>query len=701
MKKIITCLAVALCSTGAFAQYYFNTYNPAGMNPGGLNNDAEQPLGFTAGYTSVLAHTTTLSWSAVQALPFAFNFNGSPVTHYKVSNSGVLTFDTTATSVPPTTNVALPSATVPDKSICIWGLAMTVASTNDAIGSKTFGSAPNRQHWVDFLSFSSPTASGSQWTYWGIVLEETTNKIYIVDKRTYNTPLALTVGIQVDATNAYQIATAPNTPSFVTNGGSASDPTDNVYYEFIQGTRPTDDVEMISLNLTSVTAGSPNTISGSLKNSGSDTLTSVNVSWTVDGGTTVNTSNLSVSVPPLATANFTHPTAWTPMAGAYVLEVYADSPNGNTDPNAYNDTISTSVVAPLGNSVSRNPLLEEFTTAPCQFCPDGAVEVEAAVLATPATIPVGVHACFSTDAMTIPEASEYCAAFGAGAPTACVDRILFPGESNVAFSRANNAWRTRTASQAAAGAPVDITLSGSYDPTTRLVTLDATSSFVDYVLPGDIRVTLMVIEDHVRGVGSGYDQVNYYNTVAGHPYFGAGNPITNYDHRHVLRDVYPTTDAWGDNSIIPSNPALNTPYTKSHSFTLDAAWDADSVSFACFVSYYDPNEVGAREILNASDIKLSTLVGLNKVSKDAASLSIYPNPSNGMTNVEVNLENAAPLSVKVFDVAGKELLFENYGVMAAGNQRMQFDVSDFANGIYYVNLQIGEEVITKKISVVK
>ena len=60
MKKIITCLAVALCSTGAFAQYYSNTYNPAGMNPGGLNTDAEQPFG-AAGVTAANGYSVVIA----------------------------------------------------------------------------------------------------------------------------------------------------------------------------------------------------------------------------------------------------------------------------------------------------------------------------------------------------------------------------------------------------------------------------------------------------------------------------------------------------------------------------------------------------------------------------------------------------------------------------------------------------------------
>lgn len=697
MKKIITFCTTVICSVGVFAQYYVNTYDPAGFNPRGVNTDIEEPLGVVAGYTSLLAHTTTLSWSSVGTIPFAFDFNGSPVTSYKASNSGVVTFDVAATTVPSFTNASLPNATIPDKSICIWGLAMTAGSTNDAIGSKTFGVAPYRQHWIDYLSFSSPTsASGFQWTYWGVVLEETTNNIYIVDKRTFTTPLSLTVGIQIDSTTAIQLPASPNHTSTISNAQSVFVPSDNVYYAFHHGTKPSDDIELLSVTTTNV--ANTYTITGELYNAASDTLKNYNLTWTIDG-VTLNTSTINVSVPPETKSLFTHPIVWNASTGGYNIKVYSSLPNGNVDPDNHFDTLTTSVVINSGATVSRNPLLEEFTTAPCQFCPGGGLEVEATILATPSTIAVAEHACFSTDAMTIPEAQTYCADFGSGAPTASIDRILYPGESDVAISNSVNAWKNAAATQAAAGAPVGITLTGFYDTLTRQVDVNMISSFVDYAV-GDIRVTLFVVEDHVTGTGSGFNQVNAYNTTAGHTYFGAGDPIIGYDHRHVLRDVYPSTDAWGDNTVIPSTPELNTPYTKNYTFTLNSEWKSEDVSLVAFVSYYD-SDVAGRTVLNAAQAKLGTLVGLDQVKIDAASLSIYPNPTNSLTNLEINLKESTPMSLKIYDIAGKELLSENYGVMAAGIQKLQFDVASLSNGIYYVSLQIGEEIATKKFSVSK
>src|SRR5215204_4947648 len=93
MKKIITLVAVVCISLGASAQYFYYAYVNAGTNPGGLNNDSELPTPLT-GWTSISTPPyASPGWTANQTIPFAFSFNGAPVTQFKVSSSGILTFD--------------------------------------------------------------------------------------------------------------------------------------------------------------------------------------------------------------------------------------------------------------------------------------------------------------------------------------------------------------------------------------------------------------------------------------------------------------------------------------------------------------------------------------------------------------------------------------------------------------------------------
>jgi len=719
MKKFTTLLASALClfTFSASAQYYYNAFPNAGTNPGGLNTDPEQPfgaVGVTAadGYTSIIANgQTTLQWSPNQTLPFAFDFDGSPVTKYKVSNSGVLTFDTTATTVPAFANVTIPDNSIPDNSVMVWGLQQSVGSTNDGVIRKTHGTAPNRQHWITFASFSAPGAAGTQWTYWSIVLEETTNKMYLVDQRNYLTPLSLTLGVQVNSTTAYEVMGSPNISSNTTAGGNQSDPLDNTYWEFIPGTRPVNEAELTSIDLNSVESNSsPIAISGSITNKGSDTLKSLILGWSDDGGTTINLDTISFNLATLASANFTHGINWTPAANNYYdVEVYGSMPNGMMDANNSNDSAEARVFVNLGNTVAKNALMEQFTTAVCQFCPDGAYVTNQMDINYSNVVNVSVHSCFGTDGMTNVEDSTICATLGINAaPTGMVDRKLFDGETDVAFGRgfgypnwASSTWATRSLTQANSGSPVDVTLSGSYNLVTRNVNVNASASFVDYTEPGTIAIGLMLVEDSVIGSGSLYNQINAYNTQAGHPYAGAGNPIVGYPHRRVLRDILPST--WGDQTVIPASYALNTNYNRNFNFTLSNTYDESKMYLVAIVSKFGGTDISQYEVINVERLKLNTIVGIEEEENALEnSFKLYPNPTDlPFTNLEFTMESSANVQARITDVTGKLVSIEDFGTMTQGKQRVQLNTAQLENGFYFVNLKVGEYEVSRKISILK
>ena len=164
------------------------------------------------------------------------------MTDYKVSSSGVLTFTTSAATAPAYANAAIPDASIPDNSILLWGLAGTGA--NDEIVTQTFGTAGSRQHWVFFSSYDG----GGSWSYWSIVLEEGSDKIYLVDQRHGTTAApALTAGIQINSSTAFSVL---GSPTLNTIAGTNADDTDNNYYEFIFGSQPDNDANLTALNIT-------------------------------------------------------------------------------------------------------------------------------------------------------------------------------------------------------------------------------------------------------------------------------------------------------------------------------------------------------------------------------------------------------------------------------------------------------------------
>ena len=77
---------------------------------------------------------------------------------------------------------------------------------------------------------------------------------------------------------------------------------------------------------------------------------------------------------------------------------------------------------------------------------------------------------------------------------------------------------------------------------------------------------------------------------------------------------------------------------------------------------------------------------------NAEEINVYPNPA---TNV-INVANAENGQVSVFDINGKLMVSVE---SASANQTI--DASNFANGLYFVRITDGNNVVTKKINVVK
>ncbi len=80
----------------------------------------------------------------------------------------------------------------------------------------------------------------------------------------------------------------------------------------------------------------------------------------------------------------------------------------------------------------------------------------------------------------------------------------------------------------------------------------------------------------------------------------------------------------------------------------------------------------------------------------------YPNPFNPSTAIRFSLPTAERVTLKVFNVLGKEVatLLSNQP-MSSGNQSVEFKASDLASGIYIYRLEAGEFVQTKQMVLLK
>jgi len=66
--------------------------------------------------------------------------------------------------------------------------------------------------------------------------------------------------------------------------------------------------------------------------------------------------------------------------------------------------------------------------------------------------------------------------------------------------------------------------------------------------------------------------------------------------------------------------------------------------------------------------------------------NVYPNPTNGLTNIDINSNDAVDIQMEVTDALGRVLL-EHPSSLAQGRNTISVDLSNFTTGIYYLNVR--------------
>ena len=441
------------------------------------------------------------------------------------------------------------------------------------------------------------------------------------------------------------------------------------------------------------------TVSGVIKNNGATPITSVNLTYTDNGGNPVSQNFTGLSIQPFQTYNFTFNQPLSMLTPAlHDVNVTAYSPNGNNENNTANNTFTKGITS-LSGLPKKAALLEEFTTAACQYCPRGTTTMNT-ILANhhDDVIGVGHHAGFGTDAMTISDHSTLANAYTSGAPSAMIDRVLFEGEEEVAVS--TNVWETYSVQQAATVTPVSIIATNTFDAGTRQLTVDASARFYGPV-SDNFRINCFIIEDSVTGTGSGYNQVNAYNGDNTSEWYQKGNPIQGFAHRHVCRQLL--GGAWGSAGVINNPTVTGEVYSKQYTYTLPQTWKENKVKLVVLVQHYS-NDANDRQILNALEMDLnstdSTLVtaanpntGIADMPSHVSTISLYPNPATDAVNLTYSLNNAATVSFEIHDIIGQNIQNVKPTELSQGDYRTTINTADFVNGVYFVAVKENGKVI--------
>jgi hypothetical protein len=672
--RTLTILVFLLAGASVSAQYYYLPSTVNG-NPGGLNSDGEYPVGggLAATWTAIsTAPAATPAWSSTQTLPFAFQFNGSAVTQFKVSTSGILTFDVAALTAPSYTKAALPDASIPNNSVCIWGLASV--GTNDFIVTKTFGTAPNRQQWVMFSSYGQ--VGSTCWTYWSMVLEETTNKIYVVDQRNSCTGATLSIGIQVNSSTAYSVA---GSPSVAIQAGTDATAADNKYYEFIPGVQLANNFigNEVTVDDFLVLGQAPFTMTAKFLNGGSNAITSAGLNYRINGGAAVSATVSTLNVASAATATLTHPQAWTPTAvGTFTVDFWTSNPNGQADSDPSNDTVTKQVV--VVNSIAiRRPLIEVFSSSTCAPC-----------------APANTTFKNLMDQQTAGEISyiKYQMSWpGTGDPyytlEAAAKRTLY-GVNSVPNAQIDGGWNghagqiTQPLLNQYKGVPSFMNLAGYY-------TVDAATKKVDMV----INTTPLVSTNKALSL-----QVAIYEKSTTQNAKSNGETVF----YKVMKKMVPDQNGTALSNLTDGvMQTANLSYTFNGSYTLpiNASAPVDHATAHTVEDFTDLGvmvwiqDMATKEIYQSVDLTAS---GIGMGEDGLRSVRLFPNPASDLVRVDLS-KVAGSCSYRLINAMGQSLASGS----AEGGSELVLSLAQWSSGLYFVQVEAEGSVQTLPLQVVR
>lgn len=729
MVRILSILMAILSIISIIqAQYVPISFPSRSGNPNGFHrgDDIQNPMpgqGWTVIYN---ASDTIPKWSSIVTMPFPFWFNNELKSTMKVSNTGIVTFDTSIVTIPTDTTITLPKPGYPSSAIYLLGLSsrqnqasiiLNPSARTPMIRTRVFGFAPNRQFWISFTGFSfmHATAQNASICNWSIMLEESSNFVYVIDHSTLSfevsqngirpdtTNIGLSIGLQINDSTGVMLGQRVGSNVLNPRIGMQFDfsADDNAYHVF----RPKDaiprfDLSVSTIMLKELTAGSPNGIAipMEIRNNGSDTVRSFRLRLAMENDSIIDTVYQTL-LPPGKSSMYSSAT-WIPkQSKRYRLSAWCDSINDiNIDEYAINDTAKT-ITAYMVNPPKKNVLIEYFTSSNCGDCPRGITAIDTALGAYKNALHIAYHL---DDSLSLKRADTLSGFFEATPGTIMVDRTFNPAigskigntvPRNSAFIQGKPITDMIDYSQSEP-TPAEIGIQTVFHNPTRTLTCTISAIF-EAEVSGDFRVNALIVQDSIFA-----DQVNSMAGDSTIPLWGKeANSISKFRHTQVARMFVDEAGLFGTPDSIAIDTRIGKKYACTFSKVIPPDMNIQTLKAIGFVYDYNPDPLFGR-IVNTASIPINAVITNIEESLGVSDFMLYPQPANDIVTIQANIPNGIS-RIEIFSLLGDMMYEEEIHHSGNGTYSGSIDISAFPSGIYTMRFKHEHHTYSQSLRVLR
>jgi len=80
-----------------------------------------------------------------------------------------------------------------------------------------------------------------------------------------------------------------------------------------------------------------------------------------------------------------------------------------------------------------------------------------------------------------------------------------------------------------------------------------------------------------------------------------------------------------------------------------------------------------------------------------AGLKVYPNPAGNNLTVSFTAMQAGHMAITLYSISGKKVKTVDYGMLSPSTQKLMVPLKGIAPGVYFLRMQVGNKVLTKKV----